>query len=62
MRWKMPLMFDRFKQIDKEKKIAIIFKERKEDTEEEKEEKELQMSFDKASLEQLLKRHLNSQH
>jgi hypothetical protein len=61
IRWKMPMMFDKFKQIDKEKKIAIIFKE-KEDAEEEKEEKKLQMSFDKASLEQLLKKQLGFQH
>jgi len=61
MRWKMPTIFDRFRQIDKEKKIAIIFKEKKEDVEEEKEEKELQMSFDRASLEQLLKKQLNIQ-
>jgi hypothetical protein len=61
IRWKMPVMFEKFRQIDKEKKIAIIFREKKEDVEEEKEEKELQMDFDNVSLKQILKKQLNFQ-
>jgi hypothetical protein len=57
--WKMPLMFEKFKQIDKEKKIAIIFKEKKEDIEEKIEEKKLYINFDNEKIEQILKKQLN---
>jgi energy-coupling factor transporter ATP-binding protein EcfA2 len=56
--WKMPTMFDRFKEIDREKKVAIIFKDRKESREEEKEE-EVSVRFDGEEMEQLLRKHLN---
>jgi hypothetical protein len=59
--WKMPAMFDRFKEIDKEKKVAIIFKDRKESREESREEKmeEVSVGSDSEEVEQLLKKHLN---
>jgi hypothetical protein len=62
IRWKMPTMFSKFRQIDKEKKIAIIFEKKKENVEEEKEKKGLHIGFDNETLEQLLKKHLHFQH
>jgi hypothetical protein len=61
IRWKMPTMFGKFRQIDKERKIAIIFKEKKEDIEEEREEKKLHIDFDNEKIEQILKKQLNLQ-
>jgi len=56
--WKMPAMFDRFKEIDKEKKVAIIFRDRRE-SREEKMEEEVSVGSDSGEVEQLLKKHLN---